>query len=364
MRDININIDAEADANQQPCAVNTYKFASDLTAETVTCGYMVDDIKISGNIRGWNYGINALDLFNNTGTFSTSLGTWTGETIRNFCLRDLTINSFSTAVLLNASAITTGEIKNVWSPSSGCPWTITGATSGLRIQNVSAQNVSEMLVRAIKKQVFTASGTYTPSTGLLYAIIECVGSGGGGGGANNASTTQIYGGGGGGSGSYSRLVATAATIGASQTVTIGAAGTGGAAGSNNGTAGADVSVGTLCIGKGGGGGNFSSIAQVPTGGGGGTSGTGDLAALGTSGGFGAYSTANNTFIPSGSGGSSYFGGGARAVSATAGAAVNGNNGGSYGAGGSGGHVNSLVGTAAGGNGSTGVVVITEFCSQA
>src|SRR5437879_1219197 len=32
-----------------------------------------------------------------------------------------------------------------------------------------------------KNQVFTGSGTYTPSLGMIYCIIECIGGGGGGG---------------------------------------------------------------------------------------------------------------------------------------------------------------------------------------
>jgi hypothetical protein len=114
-------------------------------------------------------------------------------------------------------------------------------------------------VGVIKKQVFAASGTYTPSANMLHCIIECVGGGGSAG-----TSGSIYGGGGGGSGAYSRLLATAATIGASQTVTIGAAGTGGATGANNGTAGGDTSVGTLCIGKGGafGGGGSSASSGI------------------------------------------------------------------------------------------------------
>src|ERR1700720_4672748 len=71
-----------------------------------------------------------------------------------------------------------------------------------------------------KVQVFTSSGTYTPSAGLVTAIIECVG-GGGGGGGSAFSPTQVHGGGGGGAGGYARAYKTASQIGASQTVTIG-----------------------------------------------------------------------------------------------------------------------------------------------
>src|SRR5258706_1789348 len=88
----------------------------------------------------------------------------------------------------------------------------------------------------VTKQVFTSSGTYTPTSGMLHCIIECIG--GGGGGAGTSSVPGSAGaGGGGGSGGYSRSYKTAAQIGASQTVTIGTGGTGGAAGDNNGISG-------------------------------------------------------------------------------------------------------------------------------
>src|SRR6185369_12790577 len=128
----------------------------------------------------------------------------------------------------------------------------------MSLQQLGAANVTNAAAIAllqanrigkVLKQIFTSSGTYTPTTGMLYCIVECVGGGGGGGGVTGTAS-QIYQGGGGGSGGYSRLIASAATIGASQTVTIGAAGTAGASGSNNGGAGGDTSVGSLCIGKG------------------------------------------------------------------------------------------------------------------
>jgi hypothetical protein len=66
-----------------------------------------------------------------------------------------------------------------------------------------------------KVQVFTGNGTYTPSAGLVAAIIECVGGGGGGGGAASNGANLFYIGAGGGAGSYSRAYKTAAQIGAS-----------------------------------------------------------------------------------------------------------------------------------------------------
>lgn len=361
MRDIHITFDVDNDSNQQPPACVTYKLDSAGSADTTQRNYVIDNLTLHGTLSNYNYGIAALNLFNND---AVSLGTWSSETVNNFAIRDLVITGTNTNPTVNVTGFGIAEFKNITSTPTSVSWAFTGISTNTVFQNNSATGVTiGSPVKTVKKQVFTASGTYTPSTGLLYCVIECVGSGGGGGGANNASATQIYGGGGGGSGSYSRLVASAATIGASQTVTVGNAGSGGAAGSNNGTAGSDVSVGTLCIGKGGQGGSFASVAGVPTGGAGGVAGTGDLTSAGQPGGFGGYSTANTTFVASGFGGNSHFGGGAASAMATAGASVSGNAAGNYGGGGSGGSVNSLAGTAAGGNGSKGVVIITEYCLQ-
>src|SRR6266404_4495844 len=102
--------------------------------------------------------------------------------------------------------------------------------------NISGQIATKIATVSVQK--FTGSGTYTPTSGMVYCIIECVGGGGGGGGTGAAgATTLIIGAGGGGSGGYSRLMASAATIGASKIVTVGALGGGGSAGANAGTAG-------------------------------------------------------------------------------------------------------------------------------
>jgi hypothetical protein len=223
-------------------------------------------------------------------------------------------------------------------------------------------------VHVVKKQIFTTPGvaTYTPSANMIYCIVEAVGGGGGGGGVNAGGVaTNSFGSGGGGSGGYSRSVISAATIGVSQTVTVGALGAGGAAGSNNGSAGGNSSLGALVVANGGGGGGFGSGAQMGFGGAGGNVGTGDIAAAGAPGTYGGWHANRNTVtlisIP-GTGGSSIFGGGATNAAfggnqANAGVAAK-----AYGSGGSGAYTDALATNAAGGNGSAGFVGITEFCS--
>jgi len=202
-------------------------------------------------------------------------------------------------------------------------------------------------------QTFTASGTYTPTSGMKFCIIELVGAGGGGGGTNGGTGSAASGGGGGG---YSLRRLTAAQIGASQTVTIGAAGTAGAAGAGAGGTGGTTSVGALIQATGGTGAASAGGLTTPTLAGAG--GVGSLGDVNLQGGAGTCGLGNATIAAtfSGTGGNSFFGGGARGLVAAQGA---GNAGGTNsGGGGSGGIRNGSDQN--GGAGGAGIVVITEF----
>lgn len=208
---------------------------------------------------------------------------------------------------------------------------------------------------------FTGNGTLTRHAKMVFALLFTLGGGAGGGGVNNTGATQAWGGGGGGAGGYSIKFVTAADFGASQSVTIGGAGAGGAAGSNNGAAGGDTSIGTLCIGKGASGGTASISSAANLGGLGGIAGTGDLRMLGMPGGTGdrEFPAVAATVTMSGFGASSPFGSGGRSVggATTAGQAATGR-----GAGGSGGYSWNAGGAAAGGDGSPGYAFGIEFLS--
>jgi len=206
-------------------------------------------------------------------------------------------------------------------------------------------------------RLITANGTYVPTSGTQFAVAEAIGGGGGGGGAMGA-IGNFYGGGGGASGSYSRTRLTAAQIGAGLTATIGLGGTGGT-NTVNGGAGGTTSLGALCVAPGGGGGDFvdTSATQVGKGGLPGGLGTGDLVANGAPGGNGGFFA--STASPSGEGGSSVYGGGARGV-LNQGAVTNGLPGSNYGSGASGGSCANNAANSVGGVGSPGVIFITEY----
>lgn len=208
---------------------------------------------------------------------------------------------------------------------------------------------------SINVQVFTSSGTYTPTSGMIYCIMECVGSGAGGGGCASSATLSSAGGGG-GAGGYSKKFASAATVGGSQTVTVNAAGTGGTAGNNPGTDGGSVSIGAICIANGGTHGNGAAAGTGANGGAGGNAGTGDVTATGEAGGVGVGAS---TFeVVGAAGGNSIWGAGGQGQVGTG--AATGSNGRLYGGGGAGGLSGVNAGTAAGGNGALGIAIVTEY----
>ena len=212
-------------------------------------------------------------------------------------------------------------------------------------------------------QTFTSSGTYTPTSGMVYCTVSVIGSGAGGGGCPLSGATQTAAGGGGGAGGFARSDFSAATIGVSQAVTIGSAGAGGV-GNSAGSGGGTCSLGALISATGGaGGGNAGAATLTTVNGGLGGVGTGEVAVRGGPGGstFGFYdSGSTGSAVYSGVGGDSAFGGGGLAVAGTS-TSNNGNVGGAYGGGGSGAGNSHNQGTARdGGAGATGVVFVLEF----
>jgi hypothetical protein len=206
---------------------------------------------------------------------------------------------------------------------------------------------------------FFGGGTYTPSAGISYAIIECWG-GGGGGGGYAGNITQNGGAGGGGAGGYSRTYASLSAIGASQAVLVGGPGSAGPAGANNGGAGGFSSVGSLCVANGGLGGIGSPGGSAP-GGLGGAASTGNMiSSYGAAGGTADGGTNSGEIGLSGFGGNSIVGAGGQAIRSGPGSVNNGVAGLGYGAGGSGASGATTTLTATGGAGTPGYVLITEY----
>ncbi len=226
---------------------------------------------------------------------------------------------------------------------------IQSSSGGIQFPDNTIQ--TSAAINKINVKVFTGSGTYTPSPGLVYAVIEVVGGGGGGGSFsdNTCSGHSNYCGGGGGGGGYARKTLTAAQIGSSQTVTIGAGGTGGVGNGSCGNNG--INGGTSSFGPSG-----SPFLSASGGTGGYSNGNGGVGSNGNGGDLNIYgSDGFNALIQTScqsfdGGGSSYFGPG---CSAWAGNGIN------YGGGGCGGYFYAHNG----GAGAGGVVIVTEYIKQ-
>lgn len=208
-----------------------------------------------------------------------------------------------------SSAGTSGNILT----SNGTAWVSQAAAAAGSFQSI---------------QVFATAGTftYTRPAGLTRALIYCTGAGGGAG----------YGGAGGGGGTAIKLV-TAATLGATQTVTVGAGGTT----ANPGNAGGTSSFGALCSATGGSGGRVAGGAY-PGPGGIGTGGDQNLRGQGADGFVGGF------------GGDSFWGGGGSGPS-TDPTYSHGGGGSNGGGGGSSSGSNDY-----GGNGGPGYVAVWEY----
>lgn len=264
------------------------------------------------------------------------------------------LGSFSSANLAGALTDETGTGVVVFSASPALTGTPTAPTATVGTNTTQLATTAFVLanggasVKSVKSQIFTSSGTYTPSTGMIYCIVQGCG-GGGQGGCCTSLVTSI--GAGGGGGAFGLSLITAATIGASKSVTIGIGGSTSIAGANNGQAGGQTSLGTLAIFPGGGGGaNLSSLAGV--GGAGGSSPTCDVGSSGYNGGAVVV-----TGSISGIGANGPFGrGGAEIVNGI------GNSGAGFGSGGGGAKGNNTS-AAVGGSGTPGIIYITEFCTQ-
>jgi hypothetical protein len=157
-------------------------------------------------------------------------------------------------------------------------------------------------------QTFTTSGTWTKPAGYAATsrvLIECWG----GGGSGCANTTAGVGGGGGGAYNY-RWVALS-SLGSTETVTIGAGGTGVAVATTGSNAGGTTSFGSVTYAYGGGGGASGNYSVAYGGGGGGQTSAG-ASTLGLPGGPGfpySIGTGLQAYYPEGFGYGSGGGGG-------------------------------------------------------
>ena len=263
-------------------------------------------------------------------------------------------------------------------------------------------------------QVFTTTGanTWTKPAGASVVEIIAIGGGGGGGGGQLRAATNIRAGGtGGGGGAVTRSIVPASLLSATESITVGDGGTGGAAQTTTTGLGADgnpgqaSSFGAWAYAGGGGGGKgangsndiqpgiagaglFAGAVGGDTtttagavggtasggggGGGGGTSPVGSTSSNGGTGGAGPIWVSSLAGGAGGTGGAGSNGtgttagapfagaGGGGGASSGTGQGFDGGNGGSYGGGGGGGGGGTVTASGGGGNGSSGIVVVVTY----
>lgn len=212
--------------------------------------------------------------------------------------------------------------------------------------------------RLLGVQTFTSTGTYTPTPGMTYGIAEGCGGGGGASGGINPTAGNLSLGAPGGGATSGKAFFTAAQIGSSKAVTIGAGGAGGSAAS--GSAGGTTSLGSLLSLPGGTSGSIFNTTGFPA-----FNGNGSTSAAATGanisskrGATPGYATAVSAAVAGvfcGPGGDTPYGTSVGNAANTNGPAGSGN-----GSGGAGVALTNGGGPANGGAGAGGVLIITEY----
>src|SRR3990167_6136580 len=156
-----------------------------------------------------------------------------------------------------------GTPKGTWPPTAGGMAVRVRDATGAKLWT-TAPDLSDVTIdgeawggvpRSSYIRIYTASDTWTKPSGSSF---------------QQARIIAVSGGGGGGAAAYKLIVA--ASLGATETVTVGALGAGGAAGDNNGAAGGTSSFGAHVSCTGGSGGNASNGAVASAAGGAASSG--------------------------------------------------------------------------------------------
>jgi hypothetical protein len=343
----------------------------------------VTTVPTASSFAGWdaNKNFSANNLINGYTTSATAAGTTT-LTVSSTQLQYFTGTTTQTVVLPVTSTLALGQQFTIVNNSTGI---VTVQSSGLNtIQAMVAGSMSifeviltsgttaaswfnvyrsQIVSAKVIVQTFLASGTYTPSFGMIYCTVELVGGGGGSGGVGATSGTSVAISTGGGGGGYCRKTFSAAAIGASQAVVIGAGGTAGAAsGVGNGGTGGNSTFSTLVAngGLGGRGAAAASGIQGTLGVAGGTATGGDVNVVGmssTSGQISNFGSTTQCAVTDSQGGNSLLGIGGGRLFATSRPPTG------YGSAPGGNFstvVNSSNSTAPGLAGTAGICIVTEY----
>ena len=198
--------------------------------------------------------------------------------------------------------------------------------------------IASPIIPIVKTYLNAASpATWTKPSGLKYVVVEVQAAGGNGGNAASGGGGGANTGGGGGGGGYSKKQIATATLGATETITIGAVGVTSSYGSH-----ASATSGST-------GSSASGATSYAEGGAGSSGSSGDVNG---GGGAGTFSIAGRL---GGTGGCSFYGGGGKG-----GVSTDGSSGAGYGGGGGGAQSNAGAGASSGGAGAPAIVIVTEY----
>jgi hypothetical protein len=293
------------------------------------------------------------------GTLTSNLTIIVPTWLRNWDVTNTTTGAFTVTVKTAAGA-------GVIIPQNSTPTAVGGDGTNVTqlpkniapaTQLTHAVQLGQATGRLINTQIFTASGTYTPTAGTTKIRVRAVAGGGAGGGTQATSSIAAAAAGGGASGMYAEVGMANPGV---QTVTIGAGGvavSGGAGG-----AGGNTSFGALVVLIGGLGTSVGGAGTPPN--------VSPSAAAGTGGtvpGTGVINFNNGTSaapgfslsltqVIGGGGGSNPFGSGQQR-NQVSGAGVIGSG---YGSGGSGAAAGASTAALAGGNGQPGILIVDEY----
>jgi hypothetical protein len=345
-----------------------YSTANDNTTNPDTVG--------TGWVPGYHYGATALAgqtggnvtltpaqagkrVITVAGTLTSNLVLIVPAWVYSWTIYNNTSGAFSVSVRTAAGSAAAIPQNGAPTPVNcdGTNCSLTAANIGPATSGTQAARLDQLGGRLLNTQVFTASGTYTPTPGTTRAKATVVGGGGGGGASNATGAGQAACGVSGGGGGWAIGWVTVSF--GTAPVTVGAAGAAGLPQVSDGTSGTASSFAGLTGGGGGGGAN-GNAAATPTVYGAANGGTGAGGSLINGNGSGAANgiSASAVAVIAGASGGSLFGGsvGFGTVSGSA----PGRAGGAPGAGGCGAAGAQNATEQPGGAGAGGIVIIEEY----
>ncbi|MFZ2763810.1 MAG: hypothetical protein WAX80_02130, partial [Minisyncoccia bacterium] len=279
----------------------------------------------------------------------------------NLYFATTTVAGTATTTQAALSITSTGQLS-IGTTTAG---TLKTTSAGLVYVDTTADAVEGVTVTVFDIGQTGTNWTKSNYSNLKFTEVIATGGGGGGGGANGDGTNEQAAGGGGAGGTSISMIA-AATLGSTETVTVGARGIGGTSAGGNGGSGGNSSMdGVLALGGTNGTGDSSSATCTGLGSGGAggatTTATGDIKLAGGDGSSPSACIAESA--AGGMGGASYWGGGGEGGVAFGSGSIAGATSTAYGAGGGGAaNVDGNATAASGGGGGAGVVVTMNYTS--